>query len=142
MISRTGTLLVCLLMAALPAQTAIAAKAKPAIPDAQAALKAHIERDTKILSKPMNNLNTRKTRAKLKDGFGKLKFVINEIKKGMGGKGEWAASELERIVAEEEREAAFARMTNRFKRNLKNTIKKNLAVKKAVLKAMHDGLVW
>ena len=105
-------------------------------------MKAHIERDREILSKPMNNLNTRKARAKLKEGFGKLKFVINEINKGLGGKVEWAAGEMERIVAEEEREAAFTRMTHRFRTNLKNTIKKNLPVKKAILKAMHDGLVW
>ena len=138
----TGRALVLLLIAAFAVQTAQAATVKPAVADAEAALKAHIERDTQILSKPMNNVNTRKTRARLKDGSGKLKFVIKEINKGMGGKVEWAARELERIVAEEEREAAFTRMTHRFKRNLKNTIRKNLAVKKAVLKAMHDGLVW
>lgn len=138
----TGRALVLLLIAAFAAQTAQAARPKPAIARAQAALEAHIERDKEVLSKPMNNVNTRKARVKLKEGLGKLKFVINEIKKGMGGKVEWAAGELERIVAEEEREAAFIRMTHRFKKNLKNTIKKNLAVKKAVLKAMLDGLVW
>lgn len=138
----TGRAFVLLLIAVFAAQTAQAERAKPAIALAQAAMEAHIERDRGILSKPMNNVNTRKARAKLKDGSGKLKFVINEIKKGLGAKGEWAASELERVVAEEEREAAFTRMTHRFKTNLKNTIKKNLAVKKAILKAMHDGLVW
>ena len=138
----TGRALVLLLIAAFAAQTAQAARVKPQIQAAEAALSAHIERDTQILSKPMNNVNTRKTRVKLKDGLGRLKFVIIEINKGMGGKVEWAAGELERIVAEEEREAAFTRMTHRFKKNLKNTIKKNLAVKKAVRKAMRDGLVW
>lgn len=115
---------------------------KADVQGAIAALTNHIQRDSEILSKPMGVVNTRKTRELLKEGFEKLKFVIDEVEKGRGAKGKWAVTELKRVLKKEKEQAAIGRIADRYRRLLRNAIKKNLEVKKAVLKAMQDDLVW
>jgi len=105
-------------------------------------LENHIRRDTEILSKPMFITNLRKARVQLKEGAAELRSVISKVAKGKGSKAKWAQAELERVLAEENRQASMTRIADRYRRIMKNTIAKNLKVKKAVLKAIRDGLVW
>ncbi len=106
------------------------------------ALENQISRDSEMLSKPMSITNSRKARVKLKEGIGELQFVISKLAKGKGSKAKWAHGELNRALAEEKEQASIPRTADRYRRILKNTIRKNLAVKKGVLKAMQDGLIW
>ena len=106
------------------------------------ALENHIRRDAEMLAKPMSISNSRKARAKLKEGIGELLLVLGKLEKGKGKKAGWAQAELRRIVAEEKEQGAIERTADRYRRLLKNTIRKNLEVKKAVLKAIRDDLIW
>ncbi len=106
-------------------------------------LESHIRRDTEIASKPMFVSNLRKARVKLKKGAAELQSAINIIAKGKGPKAKWAAAELERVLAEENRQASFlGRIAERYRRIMRNAVVESLKVKKAVLKAIRDGLVW
>lgn len=109
---------------------------------AMSALENQVRRDTEILSKPMNITNSRKARVKLKEGVSELLLIINTVEKGEGKKTNWAVAELNRILAEEKEQASIPRTADRYRRLLKNSIRKNLAVKRAILKAMQDDLVW
>ncbi|MFQ5431943.1 MAG: hypothetical protein ACE5EN_05505 [Nitrospinota bacterium] len=106
------------------------------------ALENHIRRDTEILSKPMFVTNLRKARIKLKKGAAELQFAISKIKKGEGPKAKWARGELERVLAEENRQASMTRIAERYRRIMRNAVVESLKVKKAVLKAIRDDLVW
>ena len=106
------------------------------------ALEKQIGRDSGILSIPMNITNSRKARAKLREGIAELQYVLSKVAKGEGNKAGWAADELKRIVAEEKVQGSIPRTADRYRRLLKNSIRKNLAVKKAIQKAIKDDLVW
>ena len=106
-------------------------------------LETHIRRDTEIVSKPMFVTNLRKARVELKKGAAGLQFAIGKIAKGKGPKAKWAAAELTRVLAEENRQASFVgRIADRYRRIMRNAVVESLKVKKAVLKAIRDGLVW
>lgn len=106
------------------------------------ALENQIRRDTEILSKPMFVTNLRKARVKLKKSIAELQFVISKVAKGKGKKAKWAAAELNRALAEENKQASMTRIADRYRRIMRNAIVESLRVKKAVLKAMRDDLIW
>jgi len=106
-------------------------------------LESHIRRDTEIVSKPMFVSNLRKARVQLKEGAAELRSAISKIAKGKGSKAKWAAAELNRVLAEENRQASsLGRIAERYRRIMRNAVVESLKVKKAVLKAIRDGLVW
>ena len=122
-----------------PPPDVVSVSEKRAVMDA---LENQIRRDREILSKPMNITNSRKARVKLKEGIADLKFVISKVATAKGSKAKWAQAELNSVLTEEKEQAAVSRTSDRYRRILKNSIRKNLGVKKAVLKAMQDDLIW
>lgn len=113
---------------------------QPSIDAAIAVLEKQIARDEGIVSRPANIAATRQARQQIGDGLNELQFVINHFERHFAADDPQMIKDLQRILDEEQTEAADERFSHRSLDSTRNMVKENLPVKKAILKRARDLL--
>lgn len=110
----------------------------PSIDTAIATLENQISRDEGIVSHPANIAATKQARLQIGDGLPAFQSVIANFERHFAAVDPQMIKDLNRILDEEKEEAANERFSHRYLDSTRETVKRNLPLKKAILKRARD----